>query len=422
MKLVLVQPYYFNIWEALGLGYIAAFVKKHYKGALDLSFFQGNFDADDQIVAGCQNADIVAFSSTSPTFACVVTLAGKIKDINPGVRIVVGGFHPSAVPQDCLEHDCIDQVVVGEGEKAMLDIMLGKQDPIVNGEPFLEFDSLVPDREVINNQRTIDLCENMVGQRISSFQSVRVCPFRCAFCSERTVTGKFHEKNNPVRHRDTNHLLDEIIEVSKKYSLDYFKFVDATWNTSSRFIDKVTEFCEEKQRRGFDLPWEANIHAAFATKEMFRKMKDAGCVLINIGCESGSQKILNDMKKGVTVDKVKQVFQWGREVGLERRSFFLIGMPNETEEDLRATEQLIDDIQPDIFGVTILCPYPGSDLYDPVTMKNWDWSCADEYSNPYWQTQYFTNEKLKKWQKAFSNKVKDKLAWHQQVLHDQDCS
>jgi radical SAM superfamily enzyme YgiQ (UPF0313 family) len=123
-------------------------------------------------------------------------------------------------------------------------------------------------------------------------------------------------------------------------------------------------------------------------------MKRAGCHQIDVGCESGSQRVLNEMRKGLHVAKVRQTFAWAREVGLERRAYFLLGMPSETREDIRQTEQLAEEIEPEVFGVTILCPYPGTDHYDPAAMRDYDWSRCDEYSNPYWRTPHFSNAEL----------------------------
>ena len=415
MKVTLIQPRYFNIWEALGLAYIGAYAKKKFPGKLKIDFFQGYFDDDRTIIDHAKHSDIVAFSCTSPVFRHAVRLANSIKTENPRVRTVFGGVHPSAVPNDCLEEEAVDQVVVGEGEKGFLEILNGETSTIVRGKGFGELSEIFPDRELIRNSRAVDLCEQLIGNRITSFQSTRVCPFSCAFCAERLTTGVFNKKTNPVRVRDPKHVIDEIRWAAHKYSLDYFKFVDATWNTST---EKVLAFCEEKIRQNFDLAWEANVHGAFASKEMLRAMKAAGCTQINVGCESGSQRILNDMRKGLVVEKIKQVFQWGREIGMERRGFFLIGMPNETVEDIVLTEKLVDEIRPDIFGVTILCPYPGTDFYDRKTMKNYDWTFADEYSNPYWETKQFTNAELKQQQEYLTDKYSSKLTWHNRVIKE----
>jgi radical SAM superfamily enzyme YgiQ (UPF0313 family) len=409
MKITFVQPRYFNIWEALGLAYIAAHATDRFSGKLTARFFQGYFDDDSVIIDGAKDSDIVAFSCTSPVFRHALKLAAAIKALNPSVRSIFGGFHPSALPEDCLTEDVVDQVVVGEGENAFLKILDGDRSPVVYGDGFTGLDDIFPNRDLIQNRRTVDLCERQTGRRTTSFQTVRVCPFRCAFCAERIVTGVFNPKINPVRERDPKHLLEEIAWIAKKYSLDYFKFTDATWNTS---IQKVIAFCEEKIRRNLSLPWEANIHAAFANKDMLKLMKAAGCYQINVGCESGSQAILNDMRKGLTVEKIRQVFRWGREIGLERRGYFLLGMPNETAEDIHLTEKLVEEIQPDVFGITLLCPYPGTDFYDPKTMKTYDWTFADEYSNPYWANAHFSNAELKQKQACLADKFSSQLTWH----------
>ena len=400
MKIVLIQPYYFNIWESIGLGYIGAWIKENFQNNIDVEFYQGYFDNHETIVEGCKNADIVAFSVTSPVFHETLELATKIKKVNKSVRIVLGGWHPTAVPNDCLKHDQIDQVVVGEGEHAFLKIINGDDSKIVQGTNF-DINNIFPDRLLIKNGRTIDLAEKMIGKRVTSVQSKRVCPFNCTFCSERNVTGRFNRSTNPVRVRDPKHIFEELNWLKSEYEINYFKFTDATWNTS---VEMVVAFCEEKLRQGFDMPWEANVHCSFVTKEMLAIMKKANCNQFNAGVESGSQKILRDMKKGLLIPKIKETFKWGKELGMERRGYFILGMPNETKEDVKLTEKLVDEIQPDEFGITILCPYPGTDHYDPKTMKNINWNVMDEYSNPFWETEHFSNQELKINQKYLMDK------------------
>lgn len=413
MKVVFVQPRYFNIWEALGLAYIGAYAKKAYQGKLQIESFQGYFDSDETIVAAAKDADIIGFSCTSPVFKHAVELARAVKKVNPRIHTVFGGFHPTAVPHDCLAQEGVDQVVQGEGEEAFIKILNGDRTPVLKGEQFDHFNEIFPDRELVKNGRTLDLCQKQIGKRVTSFMSNRVCPFSCTFCAERIVTGVFNRSSNPVRERDPRHQLDEIEMVHKNYGLDYFKFADATWNTTPQ---KVISFCEEKIRRNFKVPFEANVHCSFVTREMLEAMKAAGCMQINAGCESGSQKVLKGIRKGLKVETIIKTFDWAKEVGIERRAYFLIGQPNETVEDIKLTEQLVERIQPDVFGITIVCPYPGSDLYDPKKMRDYDWSTTDEYSNAYWSTEHLSNADLKQWQKHLMDKFSERLAWHNKLL------
>ncbi|KAA3615508.1 MAG: radical SAM protein [Calditrichaeota bacterium] len=405
MRVTFVQPYYENIWECIGLGYIISYCKKNYKGDLEINFFQGNFDSDADIISGSQDSDIVAFSCTSPCFPPAVRLAAAIKAVNPKVRIVVGGWHVTAL-QDKSVNECIDQIVVGEGEKAMLEILQGNTDRIVRGQALPLNEIPWPDREAIKNHRTIDLCEQMNGQRTTGFQANRVCPTSCVFCAEKIMTGKFNRRTNPIRSRPVEDVCAEISTVVEKYGLTYFKFVDATFDISPQY---VIDFCREKIKKGIDTEWECLIHASFCTEEMFHWLKESNCNQINVGCESGSPKILKQIHKGTKVETIENVFRWAKKYHINRRGFFILGMPEEDRNDLRLTEELIDRIEPDVVGFTILCPYPGSNLYDHEKYGNQDWEQTDEYANDFWRNKAFSNEELKEWQAYFIDKYSDKL-------------
>ena len=400
-KVVLVQPYYENIWEPIGLGYIAGYLKKFFKGKIDISCYQGNFDTDEEIIEACIGADVVGYSCTSPAWPHALRIAKVLKEKSPNTRNVFGGFHPSALPRECIKYDQVDQIVIGEGEIAFCDIVSGKTDPIVFGEKLSMQDLPWPDRQIIKNHRTVSLCESMNGLRIASFQCNRVCPVNCAFCAERIVSGRFNRKTNPIRSRDVSEMCDEIEHVIKELDINYFKFVDATFDINPQF---VIDFCKEKINRGITTEWECLIHCSFTTDEMFMWLKKSGCHQVNMGVESGSDQILRDIGKGLNVKRVKQAFGWAKKWGIERRGFFLFGMPNETRADLLLTEQLIDEIRPDVVGFTILCPYPGTALYKPEMNDIIDWEKADEYSNDYWSTEHFTNAELKAQQAYFKTK------------------
>jgi radical SAM superfamily enzyme YgiQ (UPF0313 family) len=98
----------------------------------------------------------------------------------------------------------------------------------------------------------------------------------------------------------------------------------------------------------------------------------------------------------------------------------MLGMPNEDLEDIWATIKLVKEIEPDMFGMTLLAPYPGTEMYDEVKDKNIDWSAVDEYSNDVWRNKRFTNEELKMIQKGISCLFKDHLVWHQKYFLDKE--
>lgn len=416
MKVTLIAPYYVNIWEPLWAGYLISYCKKNYKKDIEFDFYHGNFDGiSDMLINEVYNNDIVGISCTTPTYNEAVNIAKQLKSLNKNVHIVLGGWHPTIMKD--IENDYVDQVVVGEGEAAFLDILNGNRDKIVYGEK-LTFSKLPwPDRDITKYGRQVDWCEKEFGERIASVQSVRGCKMSCAMCGERYMTGRYNKETNPLRLRLPKDTLDEVDLLKNRYNIGRFKFVDPTWSVDD---DYVATFCYEKIRRGNYLPWDANVHAGIATEFSIRMMSKANCDVIAVGVESGSQKILNDIRKGITVDKVRKVFEWGKKYGLKRRAYFMLGMPNEDLEDVWMTVKLIKEIDPDIMGMTFLAPYPGTDMYNEVKDKNIDWSKVDEYSNDIWRNKRFTNEELKMIQKGIGCLFKEKLPWHQTLFLDKE--
>ena len=214
---------------------------------------------------------------------------------------------------------------------------------------------------------------------------------------------------NVIRYRDTNDLLNEIEQVTKDYKLDRIKFVDPTWNHPRK---AVIDFCTEKLKRNNKIPWEAMAHCAYLDKDLLEIMKASGCSQINIGVESGSQVILNEINKGVTPSKIREVFKIGKDINLDLRAFCIIGLPSETKETIEETKQLIRDIKPNVFGITILCPYFGTEFYRDE-FKNVDWSKQGEYENNIWYTENFSNKELKEEIKKFNNEFSNVVVQHQ---------
>lgn len=413
MKVTLIHGKYFNSWEALGLGYIGAYIREKFP-SIDLNFFQGSMDTDDEIMAGCVDSDIVAFSCTTPSFPHAVDFARRLKAENDRVHVVVGGYHPSAIPEASLVPG-IDQVVVGEGEDAMAQIISGNRERIVYGRPMHFTELAFPDRELIKNERNIQVAFEDNKMRITSVQSHRACPFKCKYCLDgfNKVLYPGVGSKELVRYRDVNNLLDEMELITRDYKLDLLKFSDPTWNTDIKW---VKDFCRTKINRGISIPFYPNIHATVSDREMFHLMAEAGCYEIAIGIESGSPKILKMIGKGTTVKTIKQAVGWGKEAGLIVRGFFILGMPEEDDEDIILTRELADQLDLDEYGFTILCPYPGTQMYDPVKYADVPWETTDEYSNDFWHTNYLSNQQLKDWQNHLTERYLEKLTWHNRLL------
>jgi len=165
--------------------------------------------------------------------------------------------------------------------------------------------------------------------------------------------------------------------------------------------------------RNIKSPWGCNIRADTVDEDLLRLMKRAGCREVWIAVESGSAKILKEMKKDIDLDRVRWVFKVTAELGLFRRAYMLLGMPEEGIEDIRLSEKIVDEIKPDSVGFTILAPFPGTSYYDSKLHKNVDWSEVDEYDNRITTTKFLSNEELHQEQERLIAKHQRKIVFRQ---------
>jgi len=261
-----------------------------------------------------------------------------------------------------------------------------------------------PDRNIIKNERNIQQAYEDNGIRIASTFSARGCPFNCSFCCSNMVWEKL------VRWRSSENILDEIEILIKNWNIQFLKFSDDTFTLSKQ---RILDFCEQKQIRKIKLPFGANARVDLIDEEILENLVDAGCKELWYGVESGSPKILKDMHKGTNINQIRRAFMLTKNFGIKTRAYFLLGMPNETIEDIKMTEKLCDDIQPDVVGFSLLAPFPSNEYFDYETMKDWDWSMFDEYNNNWVRTKTLTNQQLKEEQKRLIRKYQEKITFRQ---------
>jgi radical SAM superfamily enzyme YgiQ (UPF0313 family) len=150
-------------------------------------------------------------------------------------------------------------------------------------------------------------------------------------------------------------------------------------------------------------------------EELLKLMWAAGCRELWLGVESGSPRILRDMRKPFNLNDIRQAFKITKALGFVRRAYILLGMPNEELGDIEMTDRLIEEIEPDVVGFTILAPFPGTRAYDPQLHRDIDWSEVDEYHNKFTRTKTMTNEELHRRQQWFVKKYHDRIAFHHKL-------
>lgn len=269
-------------------------------------------------------------------------------------KIIVGGPHPSVFPESIPEY--VDHICKGEGEEIIQTVAKGESLPcIVNGKKVQNLDDL----PFVPYQEFISLPYHFSNQWISknrllTLNTSRGCPFSCRFCSVGSVWG------HSYRFQSAERIIEEILRLKKDFDCRgiYFREDNFTLNR-----ERVVKFCEGILAINQNLPWICETRADALTEEMVKLMARAGCRGFYIGAESGSQRVLDYMKKGITIEQVENVVNWSRKEGIRCYLSFILGIPTETEPERHDTFYLIDRLKPYSYGLNVFAGIPFSPFY-----------------------------------------------------------
>jgi magnesium-protoporphyrin IX monomethyl ester (oxidative) cyclase len=330
-----------------------------------------------------KDTDLIGISNLFTfAFPVVSDMAKTLKKLD--IPIAVGGAHPSATPVETLQPDYIDYVIISEGEQTLLDLLdvlagkkkekdldgfAWKEKGQIKVNPktkfIMDLDSLpFPARHLLPMESYFKAKEahGPTEERWTPLISSRGCPFECTFCTPRL----WHRK---WRFRSAKNVVDEIEECIDKFNIHDFYFDDENLTIDKK---RVMDMCNDIKKRKLDITWQTpnGIRASVTDRELLAKMKESGCKHITVAPESGSDRVLNDiMKKHQTLDQVTNVVQAAYDLNIKTAAFFLIGMPGETEEDIRKTIDYSDKLARiglDEISYSIFIPLPGSELYDKL--------------------------------------------------------
>lgn len=321
---------------------------------------------------------LVGISCLSTDMGDVKRLASRIKKEDEGILTVVGGIHPTLFPEYFFEKSRdVDFVVMGEGEVTLVELIKGirakgnlgaidgiayrnKGDVCVNKqrEPIKDMDEIpFPAFDLVDMEYYTMPSEWVIrGVPIAGFFifTGRGCPYACKFCVNKNLSDR------RVRLRSASNVVDELEFLIENYNIDGFFIYDDAFGLNRK---RALEVCDEIIRRKLDLVWGCQARVNLITEDMIKRMKKAGCIQLEFGVESGSQRILDSLHKQIKVEDTKKVFKLCDKHGMRKLANFLINTPEETKEDVEATLDLAIEIGANInlFNITTL--FPGSDLY-----------------------------------------------------------
>lgn len=366
------------------------------------------------------DAGLIGISNLfSCVFPLVRELTMEIKKVYPAIPVVVGGAHPSAAPIETVSEPSIDFVVIGEGDKTIIELVdnikeynaikeidgLAYKDekgiPSLNPKTkFIEnLDSIpFPARELIPLEKYYKTGEahGSTQDRWTPIVSSRGCPYQCTFCAS----------PRRYRARTAEDVLDEIEECIKKYNITEFHFEDDNFTLSKK---RTIEICTGILKRKLKIRWQTpnGIRASVTDEEMLDVMKEAGCHHITVAPESGSDRVLNEIiRKQQDMSKVTAVVRYASKIGMKTAAYFLIGLPGETIDDVEMSIDYACELAKvglDEVAVGNFVPLPGSELYEKLVKEgrfnNADWkslmSMGDFFKAKSW-SEHIPSERLDK--------------------------
>ena len=369
-----------NYWQPLGTLYLGASLQQ---AGHEVEFLDGSFMSHEDILRRVEvsRPDFAGLYSTTFGWPGAVKTADAIKAIDQGILTCVGGPYPTAVREECLGEGCdaVDAVVVGEGEDAVVEILdrlragrdlagvagviARKDDGILRNPPrplIEDLDRLpFPARDLLGDRsRYIPAAGTYRRKPVALITTSRGCDRRCIFCFQMDPERKSGTRG--VRYRSVENVLREIEQcVAEGYR--EIKFID---DSLAADRDRAMQIAAEIRRRRLDFTWFASICANQADAELFKAMKAAGCWAVLIGGESGVQKNLNTIRKGVKLDRIRDAVRWAKEAGLRVTVPFIFGIPGETYEEALQTIDFAIELNPHLANFHALTPFPGTPLYD----------------------------------------------------------
>ena len=401
----------------LGLAYLAAVLEREKHKIKILDGWVQDFNSLLPKTIKEFKPELIGLTGLTVDIKRTFQTAEKIKKLVPKIPIIFGGPHASMDPKGTLENvKSIDIVVAGEGEKTILDLVdyfkgrkkLNKIDGIYYREnnkikftkprAFIgNLDSLpLPARHLLPihfYKPSPKEHKNFPG---TDMITSRGCPYQCAFCFKQVFGSKY-------RVHSADYVLKEIKFLIKNYGMKDIFFRDDAFTIDKQ---RVLDICNLIKKNNIKITFTTLARVDRLDYEILSAMKKAGCWKILLGIESGNQKSLDLLKKGITLEQVRKAVKYCRKLDIETDGFFILGIPGEDKKDTMNTINFAKDLKLDFAQFYICTPYPGTHLYNiakkygKLNIKEGEWEKFNQYGavEPLFVPSGWTPKELKKYQ------------------------
>lgn len=358
-----------GIYENLGIMLLSAVLKK---GGHDVILLIDSLEKDVIGRLRDYQPDIVAFSVISGSHLGVYKIIKKIKDAFPGILCVMVGAHPTFFPESINQEE-VDIIFRGESEEAILElaetfpdkekiknisniwfkvggqVFQNEPRPLIANLDLLPF----PDREIYYQYQVLRSSSR------KTFLTTRGCPYNCSFCFNHQYRKLYSGRGQYIRTRSPQNVIDEILDVKKRYGLASVFIQDDTFILNK---DWLIAFLAEYKKQ-VNLPFTCLVRADLTDELTVKRLKEAGCAGVQFGIESGDEVMRNRvLRKNLTDQQIINAAGLYKKYGIKFKTYNMLGLPGETIEEALKTVELNAKIKADLPWASILTPYPKTDI------------------------------------------------------------
>jgi radical SAM superfamily enzyme YgiQ (UPF0313 family) len=310
--------------------------------------------------------DVIGIAAMTMSFASVVKTAEICKKAKLDAIVIVGGPHATDWTEICFQSPYIDFCVSGEGEESILSLLeaiknnltyfqqipgvSSKKNGQVNIRKSIPYISDLdrypyPARDLLLHQ------DKYTSEDMGVIMTSRGCPYRCGFCS--------HPPK--VRYRNLDNVIKEIKYVKEKCGTQQFAIKDDSFTVNRK---RTVAFCKMLIKEGLDINWDCTTRVNLIDEELLDIMQTAGCNTVKVGIETGSERILKEVNKGVTFEQMKKAANMLNKRGMFWSAYFMYGLPTETKEDMLMTLKFMKKLNPPYAGLGLYAPMPNTHLWN----------------------------------------------------------
>jgi len=367
-----------NRMVPIGLLSIAAYLEQKGHEVIVLDFLGPGAprSLDAQVLAIVDSKpEMVGFSTTTSSFLNAHELALKIKQTPHNTVTVFGGVHVSGMGEKLLpQFTAIDYLVIGEGEETIADLAAGVMPTEIPGLVWRDGQQPVRNRE----REKIAALDSLPfpayeklhgfpkGYRLPPFSYVqtpgtamstsRGCVYRCSYCDRSVFKQGFRSNSTEYTYAHMKYLRE-------RFGIRHINIYDDLFTTNRK---RILTLCDTLSRTPLGLQFNCAVRVGHADDELLGALKDAGCLMVSVGVESGDPSLLKELKSGVTLDQVRETVAQIQKHGLRAKGLFMMGVVGETEESIRRTSDFVLELGLDDMNMSKFTPFPGAPCWQTI--------------------------------------------------------